>query len=283
MRKIRIKVLKQSWFIFRFILFIGVLTGAFFLIRYHNTEKDNTKSVDVFFLSTANDANATLIKQGGNTVLIDTGEEEDHKALLNLLQENGVTKIDYLILTHPDKDHIGGVSTIVDNFEVSHVIMPYYGKDHAKLAKITQELIATDSSITYPSRPRNFSLGALKLTIYPPLERHYKKDNNYSLATLITHQQINMLFVGDSESKRLQELMQVNWPTIDLYLVAHHGRANLSSKSFIEQIKPHITITTAKKNDSEVQEALENVSSISYFTNKQTLHFESDGKEIKRR
>lgn len=279
----RTEVLKQSWFVFRFIFFIGILVGAFFLVHYHNTEKDNTKFVDVFFLSTANDANATLIKQGENTVLIDTGEERDHKALLNLLKENDVIKIDYLILTHPDNDHIGGVSTIVEHFEVSHVVMPYYGKNHTNLVNVTEELIATGSSITYPSRPRNFSLGALKLIIYPPLERHYKKDNNYSLATLITHQQINMLFVGDSESKRLQELMQVNWPTIDLYLVAHHGRANLSSKSFIEQIKPKIAVTTAKQNDSEVQETLENISSVSYFTDKETVHFESNGKAIKRR
>lgn len=282
-RVIKNEFLERSVIIFRFIIFIAVLAGGLFLMRHYNTAKDNERPLDVYFLSTINDANATLLTQGANTILIDTGEKQDYQALKKLLKDEQIKTIDYLILTHPDKDHVGGMLNILQDFSVVHVIMPYYGKEHENLEKITNELTALEVSVTYPSRTRNFALGSIKLTVYPPLERHYKKDNNYSLATLVTHQQTNMLFVGDSESKRLQELMKVNWPTIDLYLVAHHGRANLSSESFIEQIKPKIAVTTASSNDLEVQNALKELASTIYFTNKQTLHFQSNGEKIERK
>lgn len=213
-------------------------------------------------------------------MLIDTGEETDQEMLIHFLKEKQVEQIDYLILTHPDKDHIGGVPEVLKEFSVEHVIMPYYDKEHEELNQLNQQLASLDIPVTYPNRPRNFALGAIRLTIYPPLERHYKKDNNYSLATLLRHEEVNFLFVGDSESKRLQELMQVNWPSINVYLVAHHGRANLSSQSFIEQIKPKITVTTSDSNDQEVQDALEAVPSEMYFTAPGSLHMQSDGESV---
>ncbi|MGX7196515.1 ComEC/Rec2 family competence protein [Enterococcus olivae] len=271
---------KKIWFVAKIILFLSILGGAFVAVRFKDTFTDREEPVDVYFLSTENDANTTLIQQGANTVLIDTGEETDQEMLIHFLKEKQVEQIDYLILTHPDKDHIGGVPEVLKEFSVEHVIMPYYDKEHEELNQLNQQLASLDIPVTYPNRPRNFALGAIRLTIYPPLERHYKKDNNYSLATLLRHEEVNFLFVGDSESKRLQELMQVNWPSINVYLVAHHGRANLSSQSFIEQIKPKITVTTSDSNDQEVQDALEAVPSEMYFTAPGSLHMQSDGESV---
>ncbi|MCD5002546.1 MBL fold metallo-hydrolase [Enterococcus saccharolyticus] len=278
MRTIK-KVAKFNLVSLRFILFIVILGGAYLIIRYKDTF-NNQLPVDVYYLQTKNEANITLIQQGEKAILIDTGEQKDQKELLAFLNEKKVTKIDDLIITHPDKDHIGNAATILETLDVVHVIMPYYGKENKDLEQVTSEVERQGISLTYPSRPRNFTVGGLHVTIYPPLEKHYKKDNNYSLGILLKHQKVNFLFVGDSESKRLQELMAVNWPAIDAYLVAHHGRANLSSEGFINQIQPKIAVTTADANDQEVQQALDAIGTKMYFTMNGTVHLSSDGQTL---
>ena len=74
-----------------------------------------------------------------------------------------------------------------------------------------------------------------------------KKDNDYSIAVLVEHGSVNLFFAGDAQKQRLQELEQREFPDIDLYKVAYHGRDSSHSAQLIRQIEPRLAVVTAKE------------------------------------
>ena len=89
--------------------------------------------------------------------------------------------------------------------------------------------------------------GDLKLQIWPPEDFYYEKDNDYSIAVLVEHGSVNLFFAGDAQKQRLQELEQREFPDIDLYKVAYHGRDSSHSAQLIRQIEPRLAVVTAKE------------------------------------
>ena len=69
-------------------------------------------------------ADSILINSNGHFMLIDAGNNDDDKLVVSYLQSQGVKKLDYIIATHPHEDHIGGMDTVVDTFDIDNVIMP---------------------------------------------------------------------------------------------------------------------------------------------------------------
>lgn len=263
-----------------FSLFIVLLAVAYNTVR-GTRSIDAQAPVSVTFMPASEDADCIVIIQGKNSVLIDTGLQQDAQKLVAFLQGKGIDTIDCIILTHPDKDHIGGAPAVLQNFKVNEVIMPKYNREHTQLQALLDTIGEKDITLTYPTRIRGYTLGGMRISVYPPLENSYLEDNNYSLATMITHQNVNMLFTGDAKKKRMTELSEVNWPEIDLYKVNYHGRYLESSVDFIQNVKPGIAVITAHKADQEVIQACTDVQSrIFLISSGEQLTFLSDGNTL---
>ena len=260
------------------LLFVGLLgAGYFYLDRLESPPDTRGMPVDVHFLQTENDADCALIKQGDISILIDTGEDTDAEAIMAFLEEQGVNSISLLILTHPDKDHIGGAPALVERFPVKRVVYPRYNKDSEAFDLLKQQLRQQGVQATVPLLSRTLTVGDISLSFFPPYETNYKKDNNYSLAVLASHGDVRMLFAADAEEKRLQELMKIHWPEIDLLKVPHHGRASVSSGAFIEIITPEYAVVTSDTADMVVKNALESAGTEMFFTRQGRVSFQSDG------
>ena len=96
---------------------VGILIGALaFLEKDHSVEP-----AQIIFAGTKDDADCAILQSGGSCVVIDTGEAQDAEHILELLRERQIEKIDCLILTHPDKDHIGGAPALLDALPVKMV------------------------------------------------------------------------------------------------------------------------------------------------------------------
>lgn len=263
------------------IVFMLVLLGALVLVSEQKKGGvSENAEMRAYFLKTQEDADCILIKQETMSVLIDTGEEKDAESILEFLKEKEVSEIEYLILTHPDKDHIGGASQIIDNIKVKQAVLPIYNKEDERLDSLLRKMEEEKISIYYPTRTRKFSVGNMYLTIFPPLEKQYSKDNNYSLTTLLKHGKVTMLFTGDAEKKRLEELKQINLPSINLLKVPHHGRANSNSEQFLQSAAPDYAVITAKEADEIVQGTLEKMGSKIFFTRNKTVEFQSNGEQM---
>ena len=110
--------MKRFQFLVALLRFFGLvlLTGglAFALLQVMAPGEPKGKA-DFFFLQTAEDADCTLLLSDGKSILIDTGEAQDYEAICTLLRQKNLERIDCLILTHPDKDHIGSAQALAQD------------------------------------------------------------------------------------------------------------------------------------------------------------------------
>lgn len=259
-----------------FLILIGALLYSYDRVESFTPADGN---IEIVAIQTKDDADATLIYQNGAALLIDTGEVVDGQHILQVLQKNGVTRLDCLILSHYDKDHIGGAAVIAGGMEIDRVLMPYYtaGEEIEELKSLLEE---KEIPIQYPTHTMRFLVGDMTVTLYPPLESYYKKENNYSMAALISFQDVDMFFPGDALRKRSEELMRNHYPSIELYKAPHHGRSNSASVSLLEYISPEMMIVNALQLDQDLAEAVEKKEIQTVYTRIEDYYFESDGEKL---
>ena len=87
-------------------------------------------------------ADATLLEQNGEFALIDAGTQDTQTDLLDYLHEAGVEELDYVIMTHPQSDHIGGMRAVLDEFSVEQVLLPDFDKAPIEWWPATEQLMA---------------------------------------------------------------------------------------------------------------------------------------------
>ncbi|MDL2288088.1 MBL fold metallo-hydrolase [Oscillospiraceae bacterium OttesenSCG-928-F05] len=265
----------------RFILLLGALALALYALWQKNVPLDTRGlPVDILFKQTEGDADCIILRQGDAAVMIDSGEAADGEAIAAALRRWEIKTLDLMIFTHPDADHIGGAEAVLEAVEVSRVLMPQYNKENSRLSALEALLAERGIPVTLPNRTRRYTAGEMQVLVYPPLEKRYNKDNNYSLATLVTHGNVNMVFAGDAEEKRLLELMNIHWPRTALYKVAHHGRASSSSGAFIRALSPDYAVCTAERSDEEIQRACTEVGAELLYTGFGDVVFRSDGETL---
>nr|WP_300002589.1 MBL fold metallo-hydrolase [Tissierella sp.] len=260
------------------IFVIAVIVTGYFLLKPVLSEK-TMKTKIVFFGLGKSDS--IYIENGRENMLIDSGLKEDKEKILLKLQLLKVEKLDYVILTHPDKDHIGGASYILDEFEIGEVIQSKHFKETKREAKIAKVIKEKTIKNTIAKDDMKFELGELKVTIFTPRKDEYEKDNDYSLVTLVEDGDLNYLFAGDAEKELLEETVELTLPKIDLYKVPHHGRKNDNSEKMIKKIIPKYSVITNFEETGEIDDLLQDVDSKIMYVYEKDLTFFSDGKELK--
>ena len=247
-------------------LFLAVLS----LVSCSDNEPPaDAKELKVTFLE-AGKADAMVLQSETGTVVIDCGEKGDGKKIVNLLEENGRTSIDYLIITHFDQDHIGGAPKVLNNLEVKNLITPNYegnNDEYKKFVKTLNELDVQPQKIT---DNMSFTLDDVKYTINVPQKEHYgnneSDENNFSLVTKAVHHNNTLLFTGDAMEERLDEIMDIGKCT--LLKVPYHGRKLDNLEDFLKKVKPKcaVTCTSTSEFSSKTQKALEDMKIKSYAT-----------------
>lgn len=261
-----------------FVVFIGLLLGAYVYFRTVGNQGDGP--LTVICVGTEGDADSTLLCQSGAAVLIDTGEEKDAEHILAVLREQQVDRLDYLILSHGDADHIGGAKAVLAEIPVGCVVESPYEEAGEKMTELNEYLREQGIPVLYPTRTWRLHAGQMQILAYPPLEKHYNDNNNASLVTLVQHENVNLLFAGDALRKRSEELLMIDWPKIDLYKVPHHGRQNTASGELFERLKPEYGVVTAKSADEAILEAAERNQTRLFYTRDGDCRFVSDGQRL---
>ena len=166
------------------------------------------------------------------------------------LKGKGIHKIDKLILTHADSDHVEGAEEILQEIRVGEIhITP---SSHTK--EVMNELLneAKKQKIPIVEQITNVSWqkGEISFTYLWPAENVYE-GNNDSLVLYITTGNFEGLFMGDVEESGEQSILRKypNLAQIDVLKAGHHGSNTSSSKEFVERLKPAITIFSAGENN----------------------------------
>ena len=252
------------------------------VIALINVTTNNKSGLKMYFFN-AGKADSCIITYENNTIIIDTGEKSLYKYMENYLKNNNIKKIDYLIITHFDKDHLGSASNILNNFEVEHIIQSNYPKDSKTYDNYINVIKKKKISPITCRVPMTFNLNELSISIIPPALEEYetKPSNNSSLITSITFKDTNYLFTGDIENDRIKEFVASNKTFYDFLKVPYHGHYQDNLKDLLDNVKAKYFVITSSDEEKEDDETINLINSSNiYLTRKGNIILNSDGTSI---
>ena len=210
----------------------------------------NAKELKVTFLDVGK-ADAIVLQSESSTVVIDCGEKGDGKKISSILEESGTTVIDYLIITHFDKDHVGGAPKVLKTFDVKNVLTPDYTGNVSEYDKFAETLDGRGITPMKLKEDISFTLDDVDYTVYAPKKDFYgdgdSDENNFSLVTKAVHHNNTLLFTGDAMEERLDEIMDIGKCT--LLKVPYHGRKLDNLGDFLKAVEPKCAVVCTDSNE----------------------------------
>ena len=226
-------------------ILISILIILLF-IHYHISWIDS--SIKVTFIDVGQ-GDSILIQNKTKTILIDTGGIRNQslydKLLKDILKINGIRKINVLIITHGDFDHMGEAINLVNNFKVEKVIF-----NCGEYNDLEKELINVldKKKIKYYSCIKELNIDNSKL--YFLQTKAYDSENDNSNVIYTELYEYKFMFTGDASTTTEKEILnKYNLPDIDVLKVGHHGSKTSSSEEFINEINPKYSIISVGKNN----------------------------------
>ena len=226
----------------KYLLIIVFLLMGIYIYPYLN----NSFKVVMFDVG---EGDSYLIKYPNNkgNILIDTGFNEYRmkNEIISHLKSIGIRKLDYLIITHGDEDHMGEAITLVNNFKVDKVIF-----NIGEYQTLEKELIKVldKKKIKYYNNLKQLNIDKYKL--YFLNTKIYDNENDNSNVIYFNYKNFKFLFMGDASVKREMDILdKYNLINIDLLKVGHHGSKTSSSKKFIDEVNPKYSLISVGKNN----------------------------------
>ena len=207
---------------------------------------------------------------------------------LAILKADGIDALDYMIATHPDEDHIGGLSAVLNYATVSTCYSPVAEFDSDVFASLIKYLDTKSGiAITVPESETSFELGSAKVQLFRPIEAS-DDTNNMSIVTRITYGDNSFLFMGDAEFEEEAALIDSGVDlSCDVIKVGHHGSKYSTGEELLKAAKPrHAVISVDADNAYEhpTKETLERLNAAKVFMHRTDMQGDikcfSDGKKI---
>ncbi len=203
-------------------------------------------------------ADAFYFECGGENMLMDAGTAKDGAEVARRLSELGVDSIDYLMVTHFDRDHAGGVPEIVQQFEVKTLLRPEYSKESEEAAACIGAAERAGADIVMINSYTELALGGATLKIHPA-GKEYEKDpsNNSSLVTEVFYGENSLLFTGDIEKERIADIMDsLNSEGYDFLKVPHHGKYEKILPELFGRVGAQSALITSSEKNPEEEKTL---------------------------
>ena len=210
----------------------------------------------VYFIDVGQ-GDSSLIRYKNKNILIDTGGniyKDLSKNSILFFKSIGVKKIDYLILTHGDYDHIGEAKDIINNFKVDKIIF-----NCGNVNELESKLLDNNYDICVDKLDKLVFLNT----------GEYSDENNNSSVIYLELNNYKFLFMGDASIEREKDILEkYNISDIDVLKVGHHGSKTSSGKSFVDSINPKYSIISVGKNNKyghPNKETLDNLANSKIF------------------
>lgn len=270
-------------------------------------EKDATLSIHYIDVG---QGDSSLIVFGDSAVLVDAGEKEMGSVVAAYLNELGLTKLDYIVATHPHSDHIGGLPEVIKGFEFDKVIAP----------RVTAELTPTTKSyenfllaLKNKGKKLTAAKAGEKYTLYSnknavndtnektetaeieiiapisPQSDSYDDLNDFSVVFKLTYKNTSYLFTGDASKPAEKDILESGADiSADVLKVGHHGSSTASTANFINAVSASVGVIQCGQDNSynhpneKIVERLENANIILYRNDLDgTVIVYSDGEDIR--
>lgn len=205
----------------------------------------NNEDFNVLFMYVGQ-ADSTLIKYKNKTMLIDAGNNEDGKNIVKFLKDKGISKLDYIVGTHYDEDHIGGLDDIIENFDIGKFYLSNGGELGPNYYNLEKAAKKKNLAITIPKVGDKIDFADVDMEVMAASKFDGKNDNNASIVIQAKYGSRKYLFMGDLEK---QEEAKRKWNEVDVLKAGHHGSNTSSTQEFLNQVKPKYVFVSAGKNN----------------------------------
>ncbi|KPU45801.1 hydroxyacylglutathione hydrolase [Oxobacter pfennigii] len=196
-------------------------------------------------------ADSILIQDGSGVMLIDAGNNADSNLIVNYIRQQGISKIDYLIGTHPHEDHIGGMDAVIDTFDIGTIYMPKITSNTQTFEDVVTAIRNKDMQITTPVPGSSFKLAEADCTIFAPNGSDYDNVNDYSIVVRLDYEDTSFLFTGDAESVSENEMINKGYDIdADVLKVGHHGSDSSTTEAFLKKVSPDYAVISVGQGNT---------------------------------
>ena len=200
---------------------------------------------DSIFLKLPYNKGNILIDTGGKAPYGDYSYDYANNVIIPYLKAEGITALDYLIITHGDYDHMGESLNLVKNFKVRKVIFNHDG--YNTLEKNLLEVLK-NKNIKYTKNIQKINIS--NNTLYFLNNKIYDNENDNSNVIYMVINQKKLLLMGDAGKEVEKEILKkYNLKNIDILKVGHHGSNTSTSKSFVKEISPKYAVISVGENN----------------------------------
>lgn len=247
----------------------------------------STNDLKVHFIDVGQ-GDCILAESQGHFMLIDGGERNQADTVVSYLIQAGVTKLDYVIGTHPHSDHIGGLAKVIDTFDIGTVIMPPIEHTSRTFEDLLDAISHKGLTITKPVWGTGYSLGAASFTIVAPVKDYGNDLNNWSVGIRLAYGSNSFLMCGDAEREAEEDMVNSGaLLSSDVLKAGHHGSSTSTSDGFLKKVSPAwVVIQCGRDNPyghphKETMDKLEKAGCKVFRTDEEgTVIAQSDGKNI---
>lgn len=252
------------------------------------TEFSENSSFKVHFIDVGQ-GDAALILCDDKSMLIDGGKSSASNIIYTYLKKQGISYLDYLVCSHADADHVGGLSGALSAVPVGTVYAPKTEADTEAYQNFKRKVLEQNLEIQHPEHGSSFEFGSSTVKVLAPVYENADDRNNTSIVLKIIYGDTSFLFTGDAEDESEKAMIAQGYDLSATVLkVSHHGSAGATSYRFLREVLPEYAVISVGKDNTyghpteKVLSLLRDADAKVFRTDKQgDIIAESDGKTVK--
>ena len=258
-----------------------------------STDTSSTPTIDYSLLEViyfdVGQADSILLKTSNHAMLIDAGNTGQDKLMLDYLSEYSVTKLDYLVATHPHADHIGAMASVVKAMDsIGEIIMPDKPHTTSTYKNLIKAIDEKNIPIKIAEVGQVFNMGEANIQVLAPKDVSGNDLNEVSVVLRVTFGETVFLFTGDAGTKsESTQLVSELTLKADVLKVGHHGSRTSTTQKYIDAVNPKYAVISCGTDNTYGHPHSESMARLNakgiaiYRTDeKGTIIFVSDGKTI---
>ena len=241
-------MLKYLKIILLFVFAFALTTGSSPAKTVAYAERISPSHFQIDFIDVGQ-GDSALVQCDGHYMLVDGGNSKRSSLIYSYLKSRSVSYLDVIVATHPDSDHIGGLSGALNYADAGVALCSATKHDTRAFNSFVKYLNKRGKSITVPKAGDTFMLGSAVVTIVGPIA-HFSESNNNSIVLRIEYGDTSFLLTGDAEYKEENSILdsgQVLQSTV--LKVGHHGSEYSTGYRFLREVSPTYAVISCGKDN----------------------------------